>query len=373
MISIIGEIYVINILLKIFIIFILYGKVIYFKILINNIYIYYLKLMNLYENWVKKDIMLLILKKSKEISLFNNHTNIIYIKMIEVIFQYIKNNFNLLTKDQQQFLYYENMFNSIYQNLYNCYGIKDYKIYNYGLFYYYYIYNINNSLNLLIDYETDEEYLPIEIFFRGIHQIIEINLLYLMKEQDKIETILNIDNDVVKEIIYHCISIWRELIELLNILSSLDELKYQKYRNLIYGTSGGDSINLRKIQKRIQKLDTFVSFDIHDTIINQRKDKYLLSAIKLYQYYSTQFWLTHFNLASSTNGIQNKGTKDTPILKLIDKCIHMTNTKINQTIFDISKEVNDSKSKIKVKINDNEKLIGISIYNSSKSILKLVE
>ena len=328
--------------------------------------------MNLYENWIKKETMLLILKESKEISLLNDHKNLVYMRMIEVIYQNIKDFFHVLTTDQQQLQFYESMFDKIYHNLYYHYDIKDYKLYNYGLCYYYNMSKIDKSLDLLTDYEIDKEYLPIEVFFRGIHQIIEINLLYLMKEQDRIETLLNIENEVVKGIIYHSISIWSELIELLNLLSSLDELQYQKYRNLIYGTSGGDSINLRKIQKRIQKLDTFVTFDIHDTIINQKRDKHLLSAIKLYQYYSTQFWLTHFNLASSTNGIQNKGTKETPILKLIDKCIHMTNTKINQTIYNISKEVHDDQSKIKVKINDKEKLIGKSIYNSSKEYLERI-
>ena len=326
--------------------------------------------LNLYENWIKKRTMLLILKESNEISLFNDHKNLIYMRMIDVIYQNIKDYIHLLTTDHQQLYFYENMFDKIYHNLYHHYDIKDYKIYNYGLLYYYNMYQLYDSLNLLTDYEIDEEYRPIEVFFRGIHQIIEINLLYLMELQDRIEKLLNVDNDVVKEIIYHSISIWSELIELLNLLSSLDEFQYQNYRNLIYGTSGGDSINLRKIQKRIQHLDTFITFDIHDTIINQKKDKYLLSAIKLYQYYSTQFWLTHFNLASSTNGIQNKGTKETPILKLIDKCIHMTNTKINRKIHDISIVVNDDQSKIKVKINDKEKIIGKSIYNSSKEYLE---
>ena len=326
--------------------------------------------LNLYENWIKKGTMLRILKESNEISLFNDHTNLIYMRMIDVIYQNIKDYLHLLTIDHQQLHFYESMFDKIYHNLYHHYDIKDYKIYNYGLLYYYNMYEIDHSLNRLTEYEIDEEYRPIEVFFRGIHQIIEINLLYLMEKQERIETLLNVENEVAKEIIYHSISIWGELIELLNLLSSLDELQYQKYRNLIYGTSGGDSINLRKIQKRIQKLDTFITFDIHDTMINQKKDKHLLSAIKLYQYYSTQFWLTHFNLASSTNGIQNKGTKETPILKLIDKCMHMTNTKINRTIHDISTEVNDDQSKIKVKINDKEKLIGKSIYNSSKEYLE---
>ena len=326
--------------------------------------------MNLYENWIKKETMLLILREAMEISLFNDHKNLVYMRMIEVIYQNIRGFFHLLTTDQQQLHFYESMFDKIYHNLYYHYDIKDYKLYNYGLFFYHTMSKLDKSLDLLIHYEIDKEYLPIEVFFRGIHQIIEINLLYLMKEQDRIETLLNIENEVVKEIIYHSISIWSELIELLNLLSSLDEFKYQKYRNLIYGTSGGDSINLRKIQKRIQKLDTFITFDIHDTIMYQKRDKHILSAIKLYQYYSTQFWLTHFNLASSTNGIQNKGTKETPILKLIDKCIHMTNTKVNRTIYDISKEVNDDQSKIKVKVNDKEKLIGASTYKSSKEYLE---
>ena len=302
---------------------------------------------NLYENWIKKPEMIYILKELNRIPLFNRNKNIIYIAMIEVIYNNINKNLHLLTTDNQQLKFYKNMLNKIYINLYQIYDIKDYKIYNYGINYYYYIYKINNYLNLLIDYNIDEEYLPIEIFFRGIHQIIEINLLNLIEKQEEIETMININNDIVKKIIYNNISIWNELIELLNLLSSLDELQYQKYRNLIYGTSGGESINLRKIQKKIQCLDTFIQLDIYDIIKNKKDDKYLISLIKLYQYYTTQFWLTHFNLASSTNGIKNKGTKETPITKLIDKCINMMDTRINNTIYVISQEVNDDTSKKK--------------------------
>ena len=328
---------------------------------------------NLYENWIKKPEMIYILKELNRIPLFNKNKNIIYIAMIEVIYNNINKNLHLLTTDNQQFKFYKNMLNKIYINLYQIYDIKDYKIYNYGINYYYYIYKINNYLNLLIDYNIDEEYLPIEIFFRGIHQIIEINLLNLIEKQEEIETMININNDIVKEIIYNNISIWNELIELLNLLSSLDELQYQKYRNLIYGTSGGESINLRKIQKRIQNLDKYISGDIYEIIMGQKEDKYLLSAIKMYQYYSIQYWLTHFNLASSTNGIKNKGTKETPITKLIDKCINMMDTRINNTIHKVSEDVKDDSYKKKVIVNDKERIIGLSIYNSSKSILKLVE
>ena len=328
---------------------------------------------NLYENWIKKPEMIYILKELNRIPLFNRNKNIIYIAMIEVIYNNINKNLHLLTTDNQQLKFYKNMLNKIYINLYQIYDIKDYKIYNYGINYYYYIYKINNYLNLLIDYNIDEEYLPIEIFFRGIHQIIEINLLNLIEKQEEIETMININNEIVKKIIYNNISIWNELIELLNLLSSLDELQYQKYRNLIYGTSGGESINLRKIQKKIQCLDTFIQLDIYDIIKNKKDDKYLISLIKLYQYYTTQFWLTHFNLASSTNGIKNKGTKETPITKLIDKCINMMDTKINNVIHKVSEEVKDDSYKKKVIVNDKERIIGLSIYNSSKSILKLVE
>ena len=328
---------------------------------------------NLYENWIKKPEMIYILKELNRIPLFNKNKNIIYIAMIEVIYNNINKNLHLLTTDNQQLKFYKNMLNKIYINLYQIYDIKDYKIYNYGINYYYYIYKINNYLNLLIDYNIDEEYLPIEIFFRGIHQIIEINLLILIEKQEEIETMININNDIVKKIIYNNISIWNELIELLNLLSSLDELQYQKYRNLIYGTSGGESINLRKIQKRIQNLDKYISGNIYEIIMGQKEDKYLLSAIKIYQYYSTQYWLTHFNLASSTNGIKNKGTKETPITKLIDKCINMMDTKINNVIHKVSEEVKDDSYKKKVIVNDKERIIGLSIYNSSKSILKLVE
>ena len=154
--------------------------------------------LNLYENWIKKGNMLLILKESKEISLFNDHKNLIYMRMIDVIYQNIKDYLHLLTIDHQQLHFYESMFDKIYHNLYYHYDIKDYKLYNYGLCYYYNMSKIDKSLDLLTDYEIDKEYLPIEVFFRGIHQIIEINLLYLMKEQDRIETLLNIENEVVK-------------------------------------------------------------------------------------------------------------------------------------------------------------------------------
>tara|TARA_B110000881_G_C18351928_1_gene401916 strand:- start:320 stop:550 length:231 start_codon:yes stop_codon:yes gene_type:complete len=65
---------------------------------------------------------------------------------------------------------------------------------------------------------------------------------------------------------------------------------------------------------------------------------------------------------------RNKGTKETPILKLVDRCITMTDTRINNTIFEVSKLVTNDRYKKKVKIDDQEKSIGISIYNSSKEI-----
>ena len=78
--------------------------------------------------------------------------------------------------------------------------------------------------------------------------------------------------------------------------------------------------------------------------------------------------MTHFNLAASTNGIQNKGTKETPILSLIDRCITMTDTKINNAIHKVSEEVKDDSYTKKVIVNEKERCIGISIYNSSKRL-----
>ena len=323
---------------------------------------------NLYENWIKKPEILFIWNQLIEIELFHTHKNLIIMSMLNTIGDMVNKNFNLLTSDPYQLQYYQRMFGKIYNNFSDIYDIKYHKFFHYGIGYYYYLYMMQEPLQLLVNYEIDDNYLPIESFFRGIHQIIEINLLYLMQEQDKIEILLNIDNKQVKSLIYKNIRIWTELIDLLNLLSSLDELKYQRYRNMIYGTSGGESINLRKIQKRIQTLDKHLTFDIQEALMGGGEDKYLISAIKLYQYYSTQFWLTHFNLAASTNGIKNKGTKETPILKLMDKCIHMTDTHINNQLYEISKIVNDDTVKRKVFLNNKERLIGISIYNASNSL-----
>ena len=323
---------------------------------------------NLYENWIKKPEMNFIIQKANQLTLFNENPELIYILMIEIISKNIINNLNLLTTDNYQLEFYKKSIDKIYLNLHTIYSIKEYKLYNYGLNYYYIKGEIDSYLDSLIEYEIEDDYLSIESFFRGIHQIIEINLIYLMRIQDSIEQNINRENEIVKELIYKNISIWDELIQLLNLLSSMDEYKYQKYRNLIYGTSGGESINLRKIQKRIQNLDKYISGDMYDIMMNQKEDKYLLSAIKMYQYYSTQFWLTHFNLAASTNGIKNKGTKETPIIKLIERCITMTDTKINNTIHKVSEEVKDDSYTRKVILNDKERCIGVSIYNSSKEL-----
>jgi len=323
---------------------------------------------NLYENWVKKPEMETILSMMEKINMFQKNKELKYIFMIDTIYNHIMKHFDLLTIDKNQKKFYKNMLSKIYNSFYKIYQIHDYKIYNYGFFYYYYQYQLNDQLNLLIDYDIYEEYLSIESFFRGIHQIIEINLFYLMDNQNIIEDKINIDHEYTKTLIYKNIYLWDELIGLLNLLSSMDELKYQKYRNLIYGTSGGESINLRKIQRKIQNVDQLFTNDIQKIIMNNDKQKYLISAIKLYQYYSTQFWLTHFNLAASTNGIKNKGTKETPILKLVDRCINMTDTRINNAIFEVSKNVTNDRYKKKVKIDDKEKSIGVSIYNSSKEI-----
>ena len=323
---------------------------------------------NLYENWIKKPEMNLIIQKANQLTLFNKNPELIYMIMIEIISKNIINNLNLLTTDNYQLEFYKKSIDKIYLNLQKIYNIKEYKLYNYGLNYYYIKGEIDLYLDSLIEYEIEDDYLSIESFFRGIHQIIEINLIYLMRIQDSIEQNINRENEIVKELIYKNISIWDELIQLLNLLSSMDEYKYQKYRNLIYGTSGGESINLRKIQKRIQNLDKYISGDMYDIMMNQKEDKYLLSAIKMYQYYSTQFWLTHFNLAASTNGIKNKGTKETPIIKLIERCITMTDTKINNTIHKVSVEVKDDSYTKKVIVNEKERCIGVSIYNSSKEL-----
>ena len=323
---------------------------------------------NLYENWVKKPEMETILSMMEKINMFQKNKELKYIFMIDTIYNHIMKHFDLLTVDENQKKFYKNMLTNIYNSLYYIYQIHDYKVYNYGIYYYYYQYQFNDQLNSLIDYDINDEYLSIESFFRGIHQIIEINLFYLMDNQNIIEDKINIDHEYTKTLIYKNIYLWDELIGLLNLLSSMDELKYQKYRNLIYGTSGGESINLRKIQRKIQNVDQLFTNDIQKIIMNNDKQKYLISAIKLYQYYSTQFWLTHFNLAASTNGIKNKGTKETPILKLVDRCINMTDTRINNAIFEVSKNVTNDRYKKKVKIDDKEKSIGVSVYNSSKGI-----
>ena len=323
---------------------------------------------NLYENWVKKPEINNIYEITKNISHYRNYDNLITIYMLEIIYENILKNINNLTEDNLQLLYLNKNMNKIYKNLIKIYD-KNY--FKYNIFNYIYKKRIIYNLNTLINYDVPKKFLPMDSFFRGIHQLIEINLIFIIKNHKIIILKLNDNNILVRKLIYKNIYIWHELIQLLNMLSTLDEFNYQHYRNLIYGTSGGESINLRYIQKQIQNMDKLLNFNIMDIICGSYDKKLLISCIKLYQYHSTQFWITHFNLAATTNGINNKGTQNTPIPKLIDKCVVMINSKINNCIHELSIDIlKNDEYKRNVIINDVQKKIGLSVYNSSKSILK---
>ena len=336
---------------------------------------------NLYENWVKKPEMRNILSVTKDLQKTIIFDNLITIFMLEIIYNNILQNINSLTKDPIQRKYLNNNLKKIYNNLIEIYN-KNYNsycnIFVYGLNYYKYKNKIKQIvqpyLNTLIKYDIPKKFIPMDSLFRGIHQLIEINLFFILNNHKIIKQNLNNDITKTRQLIYKNINVWQELIQLLNILSTLDEFNYQHYRNLIYGTSGVESINLRYIQREIQNIDKFLDFDIVEALLGNNNDKKLLiSGIKLYQYYSTQFWMTHFNLAASTNGLDNKGTMETPIPKLIDKCFIMIKTDINNSINKISQGIlkNDEYKKI-VEINNVEKQIGLAVYNSSRNILKLV-
>ena len=325
---------------------------------------------NLYENWVKKPEMELIISTLGEIPIFIKHRNLITIYMMEVIYTHIRDTMDNLTEDVLKKKYIHKNLQDTYQNLVNIYdpNLSFYMRWidrGYKSFLYTY-------MKELINYETPDEYISMESFFKGIHQIIEINLLQIQKNHENILSDLQNISFIQKDI-YQNILIWKELIQLLHLLATLDETKYQSYRNLIYGTSGGESINLRYLQKQIQYIDKLFDFDITEELLKPENSerKKLISSIKLYQYYSTQFWITHFNLAASTNGIHNKGTQNTPIMKLIDKCTSMINTNINHSIYQISEEImKDDSYKVTISMNDKKKKIGLSIYNSSKKILQ---
>jgi len=336
---------------------------------------------NLYENWVKKPEIRKIHEITNELPNTIIFDNLMTIFMLETVANNILKNINYLTKDPLQNQYLKDNMKKTYKNLIEIYDKNYYSYYNifiYGSSYYKYKNKIKNIvkpyLKKLIYYDIPKEYLPIDSFFRGTHQLIEINLICILNNHKDIKQKLNTDITGTRKLIYKNINIWKELINLLNLLATLDEVDYQHYRNLIYGTSGGESINLRHIQKEIQNIDNLLEFDITETLLgNDLGKKLLISSIKLYQYYSTQFWITHFNLAATTNGIHNTGTKETPIPKLIDKCVSMINSKINNSIHEISLDIlKNDEYKRNVIINDVEKKIGLSVYNSSKNILKSV-
>ena len=60
---------------------------------------------NLYENWIKKPEMNLIIQKANQLTLFNKNPELIYMIMIEIISKNIINNLNLLTTDNYDVSY----------------------------------------------------------------------------------------------------------------------------------------------------------------------------------------------------------------------------------------------------------------------------
>ena len=72
------------------------------------------KTKNLYENWIKKPEMNLIIQKANQLTLFNENPELIYMIMIEIISKNINNNLNLLTTDNYQLEFYKKSIDKIY-------------------------------------------------------------------------------------------------------------------------------------------------------------------------------------------------------------------------------------------------------------------
>ena len=99
---------------------------------------------NLYEKWVKKPIMISILKESKKKSL---NDLMIYSIMIDTIITNIKSQFGNLTKERHQLEFYKNMLHKNYTNIHNLLCSKDINILSYYYYYYYYHYQFKELLN----------------------------------------------------------------------------------------------------------------------------------------------------------------------------------------------------------------------------------
>ena len=80
---------------------------------------------NLYENWVKKPEMEMILSMMDKIDMFQKNKELKYIFMIDTIYNHIMKHFDLLTVDENQKEYYKNMLSKIYNSFYNIYNINN--------------------------------------------------------------------------------------------------------------------------------------------------------------------------------------------------------------------------------------------------------
>ena len=149
-------------------------------------------------------------------------------------------------------------------------------------------------MNILIDYDIPKQYLPMDSFFRGLHQLIEINLIFILNNHKDIKKIINNDITCARQLIYKNINIWLELTQLLNILATLDEYDYQHYRNLIYGTSGGESINSTKptFVNHVFNFDNDTKNELLNTLcpnkLNIRKKNYI---VKFSYYHGINYFI----------------------------------------------------------------------------------
>lgn len=259
-------------------------------------------------------------------------------------------------------------------------------------------------INVLHLDEVKEKYEYIESFFRGIHQISEIILELILYQMDdlkqKINSIRVVKNDqndsttkfmicpnekhkidFIRKQMLVFTKVWEKLAGNICLLSKMETGSYAAYRQSILGTSGAESVRLRKLHSIMLSLCNEMPKELRTqdgfkyALFEHPRDillNHLLTSIRELQASTNDFWLKHFSLVMNTIGFI-KGSQGLPVEKLLG---YATDSMMSDgSLISVVSEVGNYYAKFpdayEVLIDSNTRIVGKSIFAHVKDRFKI--
>ena len=209
---------------------------------------------------------------------------------------------------------------------------------------------------------AQEKYFFIQRFFRGFHQVSEIAFLaldslysafdeasslvktyflelaseniplsgdrvYLSAEQFPLFEHAQVVQPIMhmRKLLFFAKAMWDLLSNNMRLFCSMDAIAYSEYRVTLTGTSGADSIMLRRLKAQTSLLLHRLPWRFKEQDMPQVYNPHtaptglygLMESTRELLRAASGFWLEHFNLAANTIGLSTEGSQGVPVDHLI--------------------------------------------------------